>query len=42
MGLSPEQIRQSLMNIKPNLTDAEIQASLYPEPPPRTNSRKGK
>lgn len=42
MGLNPEQIRQSLMNIKPNLTDAEIQASLYPEPPPRTNSRKGK
>ena len=42
MGLSPEQIRQSLANIKPDLTDQEIQAALYPEPPPRSVSRKGK
>jgi hypothetical protein len=42
MGMNSQQIRESLANIKPNLSDAEIQAALFPEPPARPASRKGK
>lgn len=42
MGMNSQQIRESLANIKPNLSDADIEAALFPEPPARPASRKGK
>jgi hypothetical protein len=42
MGMNSQQIRESLANIKPNLSDVDIEAALFPEPPARPASRKGK
>lgn len=40
LGLEPQEIQQALANLQPNLSQKEIQAALYPEPPtPRTASQ---